>query len=138
MNVYFDASTILRVVFGEPGQYQVPADVKIAVTSELALVESLRTIDRLRLLARLSDEEVAVRRAAVHQVFEHLAQIPVGQMVLARAREPFPTTLGTFDAIHLSSALLWQQSEAASLTFVTHEVELGRAAKAMGMQVAGC
>jgi hypothetical protein len=32
----------------------------------------------------------------------------VERPVLARASEPFPTPLGTLDALHLSTALGWQ------------------------------
>lgn len=36
--------------------------------------------------------------------------IDVSRAVLRRASEPFPTPLGTLDAIHLSTALLWREA----------------------------
>jgi hypothetical protein len=34
-----------------------------------------------------------------------------GPAVKRRAAGPFPTVIGTLDAIHLASALLWQETE---------------------------
>ena len=44
---YLDSSVILRVVLGEPGRLQDWAGLREGVTSALAEVECLRTIDRL-------------------------------------------------------------------------------------------
>jgi hypothetical protein len=62
-------------------------------------------------------------------------RIPVSAGVLNRAEEPFPTVLGTLDALHLSSLLLAQQSEGIELTLLTHDLQLGRAALACGVTV---
>jgi uncharacterized protein len=137
MKVYLDASVILRVVFGEKDALAEWRSIRRAISSELAMVECLRTVDRMRLRVPLDDKEVAERRAAITQVFSHTDRVTVTAPVLERSSQPFPTSLGTLDAIHLASALLWQQSEGAPLVFATHDVELGTAAKAMGMQVIG-
>ncbi len=138
MIAYLDASVILRVVFGEPGQVPEWSRIDHAVSSTLSQVECLRVIDRARLRRALTDEDVAERRMAVLAVLERAALIPVSPPVLRRASDPFPTSLGTLDAIHLASALLWQQSEGARLELWTHDGELGQAARAMGLAVRGC
>jgi len=136
---YLDASALLRVAFGEAGQVPEWSHLKHGVSSELVRVECLRTIDRMRVRAPLDDEEVARRSEAVFALVDHLDLIPIAAEVLDRAAAPFPTTLGTLDAIHLASALLWQQSEGQRLDgLFTHDVELGRAARAVGMLVFGC
>ena len=56
--------------------------------------------------------------------------------ILVRATEPFPTLLGTLDAIHLASALLARE-QLPGLTFATHDPALGTAAMAVGFAVAG-
>jgi hypothetical protein len=57
--------------------------------------------------------------------------------ILERAAQPLPTVLGTLDAIHLSTALLWQEVEAEAVSFATHDLALARAAQACGLAVIG-
>lgn len=136
MNVYVDSSVLLRVVLGEPGRLRVWQRVTAAVASELILLECLRTIDRARIQLRLEDEEVAYRRAAVLEGIEAFSLVPVGPPVLERAAEPFPTILGSLDAIHLASALL-VRDQFDDLSLATHDHELAVAARAVGFRVHG-
>jgi len=48
-----------------------------------------------------------------------------------------PTDLGTLDAIHLASSLLWQDATDDALTMATHDRALGVAAQAHGLKVIG-
>lgn len=57
--------------------------------------------------------------------------------VLARAAQPLPTALGTLDAIHLATALLWKERTDADLVMATHDGTLATAAKASGLRVVG-
>ena len=57
--------------------------------------------------------------------------------VLARAAQPFPVVLGTLDAIHLATALLWRERSDADLVMATHDATLGLAARAVGFRVIG-
>jgi predicted nucleic acid-binding protein len=135
---YVDSSVLLRVVFGEPGQLAEWRRLDRGVASELARVECLRALDRQRLRGSLGDEEVARRHAAVFQTLDRLYLVPLTAEVLSRAAQPFPTSLGTLDAIHLATALLWQESDQARLeSLLTHDLELGRAARAMGFATLG-
>jgi len=135
---YVDSSVLLRIVLGETHRLREWRQIERGVTSEITRVECLRTIDRLRMRAGLGDDEVARRNGAVYEAHGHLDVIAVSRPVLERASQPFPTSLGTLDAIHLSSAVLWQQAEGGRLVFLTHDDELGRAARAIGMAVLGC
>ncbi len=107
------------------------------VCSALIETESLRTLDRLRLRARLPDEEVAVRRSTILAMIGALEIVDIDVMVLGRAAQPMPTELGTLDAIHLATALLWQESMASRLVMATHDAALGRGARAHGLPVVG-
>lgn len=137
MIAYLDASVILRRVLAEAGQLREWAHIEHGVASDLARIECLRTIDRMRLRLTLGDEDVASRIESLNVIFDRIDLVEVSPQILARAGQPFPTTLGTLDAIHLASALLWQQSEKQALTFLTHDGELGCGARAMGMKVLG-
>ena len=67
MIAYVDASVLLRVALGQPDQLPEWRQIQQGVSSALIMTESLRTLDRLRLRARLSDEDVATRRATILQ-----------------------------------------------------------------------
>lgn len=136
MNVYVDSSVLLRVVLGEPDRLGIWPGITNAVSSELIRLECLRTIDRARIRLGLEDRRIASYRADVLEAIEAFSLVPVDPMVLERAAEPFPTALGSLDAIHLASALLARDS-VDGLVFATHDDELGTAALATGFQVYG-
>ena len=100
-------------------------------------MEGLRTLDRLRLRTRLTDAEVASRRAIILQLLDSLELVEVDSLVLDRAAQPQPTELGTLDAIHLATALLWRETMGAQLVMATHDVALATAAQAHGFRVVG-
>jgi predicted nucleic acid-binding protein len=136
LNVYVDSSVLLRIVLGESRRLRTWGRITQAVSSELIRLECLRTLDRARLRLGLEDEVVAKRRAAVLDVIEGFSLVPVAAPILERAAEPFPTMLGSLDAIHLASALL-VRSRFEELSVATHDDELGLAARAVGFRVQG-
>ena len=48
-----------------------------------------------------------------------------------------PTELGTLDAIHLATALLWKETADDTLVMATHDEALATAARAHGLAVVG-
>jgi predicted nucleic acid-binding protein len=98
-------------------------------------VECLRTLDRLRLRHSVRDEDLADRREAVYRLLDRLEVVEPTGPVLARASQPMPTLIGTLDAIHLATALLWREQEHAGLVMATHDASLGVAARAFGFSV---
>jgi predicted nucleic acid-binding protein len=85
----------------------------------------------------LADEEVATRRATILQLVASLELVDVDAVVLDRAAQPMPTELGTLDAIHLATALLWREMARANPVMATHDSALGIAARAHGLRVVG-
>jgi hypothetical protein len=71
------------------------------------------------------------------QLIGSLELVDVDSNVLERAAQPMPTELGTLDAIHLASALLWQDAMDIDPVMATHDTALGLAAKAHGLKVLG-
>lgn len=136
MNVYVDSSVLLRVVLGERNRLRSWTRITVPVASELIRLECLRTIDRARIRLHIEDEDVAFRRAAVLEVIESFALVPLIDPVLERAAEPFPTMLGSLDAIHLATALL-VRDQFEDLSLATHDSELAVAARAVGFRVHG-
>jgi predicted nucleic acid-binding protein len=137
MIAYVDASVLLRVVLRQRNALREWPRIERGVSSALVVTESLRTLDRLRLRAQLSDAEVALRREAVLAVIASLELIEIDATVLDRAAQPVPTELGTLDAIHLASALLWREATGGELAMATHDRALALGAQAHGLRVIG-
>jgi predicted nucleic acid-binding protein len=134
---YVDSSIILRLVLAEPKTLQEWPEIHQGVTSALAEVEVLRTLDRVRFSApTLDPQELAARREAAFRVLEGLETVEITRGVLARAAQPLPTPLGTLDAIHLVSAMGWRE-QFEPLVFATHDLALAAAARASGFTVVG-
>ena len=137
MNGYLDASVLLRLVLGEPHRLEIWRRFEQRVTSELTEVECLRTLDRLRLQHAFSEQENMRRRKAIFHLLESTDRVPLSRPILRRAAETLPVALGTLDALHLSTALTWQEESASTLVMATHDRALARAAGAYGFEVAG-
>ncbi len=134
---YVDSSVVLRAVLGQRGALSGSDEPGRSITSALTRVECLRTLDRFRLEENLSDDEIVRRREAVFRLLASLVLVDVTPPVLERAAQPLPTVLGTLDAIHLTTALLWREIEGEPVSFATHDLALGRAARACGLAVTG-
>jgi predicted nucleic acid-binding protein len=134
VKVYIDSSVLLRIVMSQPDRLKEWRGIERPVSSELIRVECLRTIDRLRLAARLDDDDISFRREAALEHLSRFDLIAMDSGVLERAAEPFPTALGTLDALHLASALVARR-EIPDLRFATHDRELATAARATGFEV---
>ena len=137
MIAYLDSSVLLRKVLRQPGALREWAAIRTGVASALAETECLRSLDRLRLRTGLADRDLARRREAVFRLLESLEVVEVTAPVLARAAQPLPTELGTLDAIHLATALLWREHNGGDIVMATHDVALATAALACGLAVVG-
>ena len=137
MIAYVDSSVLLRLALGQPNALPEWRQIDRGVSSALISTESLRTVDRLRIRTGLSDIEIAKRRATIISLIDSLDLIEIDSVVLDRAAQPMPTELGTLDAIHLASALLWKDATGVEPVMATHDGALGLAAQAHGFQVIG-
>ena len=137
MIAYLDSSVLLRMVVGQKDRLRQWREVRQGVASSLVEVECLRTLDRLRLYQGIGHEAIAVRRGAIFRLLEGMELVEPTRPVLARASQPFPTPLGTLDAIHLATALLWREGQDRELVMATHDAALGMAARASGLDVVG-
>jgi predicted nucleic acid-binding protein len=137
MTAYVDTSALLRIVLREPGALDELRSYDGLVSSELMAVESARTIDRLRLHGSLSADEAAVRVRLISEWLEAIDLVLLRPPVLSRASEPMPMPLGTLDAVHLATALIWRDRMGPLATMATHDTALGSAARAFGFEVLG-
>ena len=137
MKAYVDTSALLRLVLREAGALDELRSYDSLVSSEVIAVESCRTIDRLRLQGSLSTDEAASRLLVVTEGLEAIDLVLLRPSVLSRASEPLPTPLGTLDALHLATALIWRDRMRDPLVVATHDAALALASRAFGFEVLG-
>jgi len=134
---YVDSSVLLRVALRQPTALAELPQIERGVASALVEVECLRTLDRLRLIERISDADIAGLRGGMFRLLESMEILELTSMVLDRAAQPLPTSLGTLDAIHLATAALWREQTHAEMVMATHDLSLAIAARAIGMEAIG-
>ena len=135
MRAYVDASVLLRIILGE-SEPLAAWPTFVPMSSELIRVECLRVVDRARFGLGIDDEQTARHRADVLEALGAFRLVPVNTAVLERAAEPFPTALGSLDAIHLATALHLRE-DVPDLMVATHDRELATAARSVGFTVKG-
>jgi predicted nucleic acid-binding protein len=134
---YLDSSVVLRIILGQDPRLAEWEDIERGVVSALVEVECLRTLDRLRVASAAPGGEIAARREAVFRLLAETEVVDTSAAILRRASEPFPVPIGTLDALHLATALLWRDVFRRELVFATHDRVLGTAARASGLPTVG-
>lgn len=137
MICYIESSVILRRLFGQPSSLKGWGDWEAVFTSEITRVECARAIDRKRMIEPVSDVETADAFQNLEEILARMGEIGLDKSVLRQAARSFPTVLGTLDAIHVASALLWQEQSQKEICFLTHDRQQGVAVRALGMKSLG-
>ena len=138
MTLYVDTSALMRVVLGERTALEELRQAHRLLSSELLAVESRRTIDRLHRQNILTTEAAAELLEALSEWLEAIDLVLLRPAILSRAGDPLPIPLGTLDALHLATALVWRERTQQPLTLATHDAALGMAARSYAMPVIGC
>lgn len=133
--VYVDSSIVLGVILEQPGAIRNWSQWSLAVTSELMEVEVLRTLNRLVALAEISHSRFAQHVSDVKVFAAGFHRVPMTPTILKRAAGHFATPVGTLDAIHLATALVWAEKNPREPLFLTHDRQLATAAQACGLDV---
>jgi len=137
MTVYLDTSVVLSRFLGQPNALRSWGTWDRVFTSVLMRAEFFRTLDRLRLENSIDDSERVALSQHFFTLWEATYRIPLSPAVLERAAEPFPTVLGTLDALHLASALVIARAYDDRPTLLTHDRQLSQAANALGLPTEG-
>jgi len=140
VNAYLDSSVLLRQILDQLPKLDEWDELIIGVTSELARVECLRTVDRFRVEKKATDENVARAHEQIEILLRRLDVVPLDSAVLARASEPLPTSLTTLDALHLATARLYRENQPddeSPIFFATFDRALATAARATGFRILG-
>ena len=140
MIAYLDTSVVLRIVLEQPAPLDEWAELHVGVSSALLTVECHRSLDRLWHLGHVVEEKLAAKSAAIAVLMRRLDLMQLDEHVLAIASRPLPTALGTLDALHLATAIIYRDAQSPDerpIYFATHDVALAVAAKAMHFDVIG-
>jgi predicted nucleic acid-binding protein len=134
---YVDSSVIARIALDEPGKVDGLAQFSDLATSELTQVELRRVLDRYRLATQVTDDHLIKVGDKIELIKKTMTSLNLTKAVLLRAGHPLPVALGTLDAIHLASALIWQDVVTKPVTVITHDAQLAKAARMMNLEVHG-
>ena len=140
MIAYLDTSVVLRILLEQVAPLKEWEDLHAGVASALLRVECYRSLDRLWQQGLVAEEKLAAKSAAIDSLMKRLDLLDVDERVLTIASRPLPTPLGTLDALHLATAILYREGQPADerpIVFATHDLALARAAKAMHFDVIG-
>lgn len=137
MILYLDASALVKRYVAEAGSRDVAAvidDARIVSTAVISRAEVTAA------LAKAVRAGFATRRAAAAGLADFEADWPdlirleVGEALVARAASvAWQQGLRGYDAVHLASALRWQEALGDPVTVATYDRELWRGAQAGGL-----
>lgn len=135
--VYLESSAIIAWMLGEPRAPDIKQSLDAAstvVTSELAMLESLRALVRAERLSRINEGDAQRLRGNLRRVSEGWIRMEISDEVLARAGRPFPVEpVRTLDAVHLATALCFTQSF-PDLTILSLDDRILENARALGLE----
>jgi predicted nucleic acid-binding protein len=138
MTVYIDTSVVIRRLLGQRNAIADWGAWDEAYSSVICRTEYARTLDRLRLEGGITDDQRVSAQEQFDTFWSSIHRIRLSDEVLERAGQSFPTVIGTLDAVHVASVLVLQARGLAKVDrLLTHDEQLGRAARALGFQVGG-
>jgi predicted nucleic acid-binding protein len=136
MRTYVDSSVVLRHILSGDQALNVLSISDEVGSSDLLVIECQRVLQRERMAAHLDDQQYSLSVGLLNTILERLYLIDMGPAVKRRAAGPFPTVIGTLDAIHLASAILWGEVEPGSeIRILTHDKQLALCAHSLGIRV---
>lgn len=135
MRIYVDSSVVLRHILNGESSLGALGPSDDVGSSELLIIECQRVLQRERMAASMDDQQYSLSVVLLNAILDRLFLIEMGPAVKQRAAGPFPTVIGTLDAIHLASALLWGES-GTEVRVLTHDKQLALCARSMGIQAA--
>ena len=133
MVAYLDSSVLMRhILLGDSGIRQV-LECDSLISSELLEIECKRVLHRYRLQGDLDDLGFLEAVNRLEAVLSGVSLLLLSADVKKRSAEAFPVHMRTLDAMHLSSALIFQTARPnEALLFFSYDNQLNRCARAVG------
>lgn len=137
MNLYLDTSAIVKQYVNEMGSKEVVTVTKQAQTYGTSIITKAETIAAFAKSIRTGVISQAKAESAVrsfYQKWPKTIRIQVNEMLIARAGTlAWDLGLRGYDAVHLATALMWQESMNFEVKIVTFDKQLWNASKNRGL-----
>jgi predicted nucleic acid-binding protein len=137
MIVYLDASALVKRYVAETGSAEVleligkAEAVGTVVISRAEVAAALAKASRIQVLLR--DEAVSALKV-FNRDWENLVRLQMTEGLVSRAASlAWDYGLRGYDAVHLASALFWQDMLGAAITAASYDRQLWEAVKANGL-----
>jgi uncharacterized protein len=139
MIAYLDSSALVKLYTQESGSDETLAFVDradVRGTGLIARAEVAATFAKAVRLKALTRDEARTALEVFRRQWPNLFHVDVNETVVMQA-DSLAWTYGLrgYDAVHLASALLWQQSISSPVTLATFDRQLWDAAQLAGLEV---
>jgi len=104
MIAFVDTSVVLRFVLEGDISLHQAFSATVTACSELVWIESMRVAQRLRLDGGLNDQSLAEAVSRITACYSVFRVYLLDEEIKKTAAGPFPTVIGTLDALHLACA----------------------------------
>jgi len=139
MIVYADTSALVKLFVREEGTDETKEMLERAQMLGTGLLTRAELVAALARGARrgyLAEAEAEEARRRLGEVWESWVRIGISEDVVSRAEEvAWEYGLRGYDAVHLASALVWQEGIGHPVVLATFDRELWEAAKGAGLGV---
>ena len=139
MILYLDSSALVKRYVAEIGSSQVEritAQADIKGTAIISRAEVSAALGKAARMGTLTHAEASAALQAFRAEWPNLPRIALTEAVVARADEQaWEHGLRGYDAVHLATAIFWQEMMEETLTLATFDRQLWKAGKATGLVV---
>jgi predicted nucleic acid-binding protein len=137
MILYLDASALVKRYVAEPGTREVAeaiAEAEVVGTSLLSRAETAAALAKAVRVGALTRQEAASVLQVFRSEWANFVRVQATEIVGARAGElAWELGLRGYGAVHLASALLWQDGMGEGVTVATFDRRLWEAVAQRGM-----
>lgn len=137
MILYLDASALVKRYVAEPGAREVAEAIvaaEVVGTSLISRAETSAALAKAVRVGTLTRQEATSALQVFRSEWPNLVRVQATELLLARADElAWELGLRGYDAVHLASALLWQDGMGERVTVITFDRQLWGAVEQRGM-----
>ena len=139
MILYLDTSALVKRHIQEMGTSDVISWMRAAQTIGMSVITRAEAAAAFARMVRMSVIDKPTAESLLGEFRQHWPQyirLRVTEITIARA-DAMAWELGLrgYDAVHLASALLWQEALQEPVTMATYDRQLGEAAAQIGLRV---
>ena len=139
MTAYLDSSVALRYILAGEVTIRHVLDYPRVISSELLEIECRRVIHRVRMQRELTDDGVVEALRRLDGLLPGIDLMELSRDVKLRAAESFPVVVGTLDAFHIATALIWardsvgEAGNTGNVHIFSHDTSLNACARTVGL-----